>query len=186
MNENAKLDEIVFNNVYPLFGQSDIKGSSDARNKAIQEDLTTQLTLAIHVLKDACTTEELPIYNELMFRVSSYLNDVKEGLNAGDEVTILDFLSREIYPVFKHIEDISIALSETVAIYMNRLDKNLNVVYECRKDYEDSVTLLNDKLARFLDNRQPREKNGRQSGRKNKSRFRKCFLIILNATKLTE
>tara|TARA_R110002126_G_scaffold72364_1_gene180895 strand:- start:57607 stop:59994 length:2388 start_codon:yes stop_codon:yes gene_type:complete len=154
MNENAKLDEIVFNNVYPLFGQSDIKGSSDARNKAIQEDLTTQLTLAIHVLKDACTTEELPIYNELMFRVSSYLNDVKEGLNAGDEVTILDFLSREIYPVFKHIEDISIALSETVAIYMNRLDKNLNVVYECRKDYEDSVTLLNDKLARFLDNRQ--------------------------------
>ena len=154
MNENAKLDEIVFNNVYPLFGQSDIKGSSDARNKAIQEDLTTQLTLAIHVLKNACKTEELPIYNELMFRVSSYLNDVKEGLNAGDEVTILDFLSREIYPVFKHIEDISIALSETVAIYMNRLDKNLNVVYECRKDYEDSVTLLNDKLARFLDNRQ--------------------------------
>ena len=153
-NENAKLDEIVFNNVYPLFGQSDIKGSSDVRNKAIQADLITQLTLAINVLKDACKTEELPIYNELMFRVSSYLNDVKEGLNAGDEVTIIDFLNREIYPVFKHIEDISKDLSEKVAIYMNRLDKNLNVVYEHRKDYEDSVTLLNDKLARFLDNRQ--------------------------------
>ena len=77
-NDNAKLDEIVFNDVFPLFGQSDIKGSSIARNLAIKEDLTTQLTLAITVLKDACKSEKLPIYNELMFRVSSYLNDVKK------------------------------------------------------------------------------------------------------------
>ncbi|APZ46213.1 GAF domain-containing protein [Polaribacter reichenbachii] len=153
-SDNAKLDEIVFDEVYPLFGQSDIKGSSDARNTAIKEDLTTQLTLAISVLKDACKTEKLPIYNELMFRVSSYLKDVQEGLNAGDEVSILDFLSREIYPVFEHIKDISKELSQKVKIYMNRLDKELNVVYEKRKEYEESVTLLNDKLARFLDNKQ--------------------------------
>jgi hypothetical protein len=153
-NENAKLDEIVFKDVFPLFGQSDIKGSSEARNEAIKEDLTTQLTLAITVLEDACASEKLPIYNELMFRVTSYLNDVKQGLNAGDEVTILDFLNREIYPVFSHIKDINNELSDKVTIYMNRLDKNLNVVYERRKEYEDSVTLLNDRLAKFLDNRQ--------------------------------
>ncbi|MEO9570679.1 MAG: GAF domain-containing protein [Polaribacter sp.] len=152
--DNAKLDEIVFNDVYPLFGQSDIKGSSNARNLAIKEDLTTQLSLAISVLKDACKTEKLPIYNELMFRVSSYLKDVKKGLNAGDEVTILDFLNREIYPVFNHIKDINSELSEKVSIYMNRLDINLNVVYEKRKEYEKSVTLLNDKLANFLDSKQ--------------------------------
>ncbi|MHB0754464.1 GAF domain-containing protein [Polaribacter sp. M15] len=153
-NENAKLDEIVFDDVYPLYGQSDIKGSSEARNKAIKEDLTTQLNLAITVLKDACKSEKLPIYNELMFRVTSYLNDVKQGLDAGDEVNILDFLSSEIYPVFNHIKDINKKLSEKVNIYMNRLDKNLNVVYERRKEYEDSVTLLNDKLSKFLDTRQ--------------------------------
>ena len=153
-NDNAKLDEIVFNDVFPLFGQSDIKGSSSARNEAIKEDLTTQLTLAISVLEDACKSEKLPIYNELMFRVSSYLNDVKSGLNAGDEVTILDFLNSEIYPVFNHIKDISNEHSEKVDVYMNRLDKDLNVVYERRKEYENSVTLLNDKLAKFLDNKQ--------------------------------
>ncbi len=153
-NENAKLDEIIFNDVYPLFGQSDIKGSSEARNNAIKEDLTTQLTLAISVLEDACKTEKLPIYNELMFRVSSYLKTVKKGLNAGDEVSILEFLNREIYPVFSHIKDINKELSQKVNIYMNRLDKNLKVVYERRKEYENSVTLLNDKLAKFLDNKQ--------------------------------
>ena len=153
-NENAKLDEIVFKEVYPLFGQSDIKGSSDARNEAIQEDLITQLSLAIDVLKDACKTENLPIYKELMFRVASFLKDVKDGLNAGDEVNILDFLNREIYPVFNHIKKMNAQLAIKVNVYMNRLDKDLSVVYEKRKEYENSVTLLNDKLASYIDKKQ--------------------------------
>ena len=153
-SDNAKLDEIVFNNVYPLYGQSDIKGSSEARNKAIQEDLITQLSLGIAVLKDACKSESLPIYNELMFRVATYLKDVKEGLSAGDEINILEFLTREIYPVFNHIKEINNELSKKVSIYMNRLDKNLGVVYEKRKEYEKSVNILNEKLAKFIDNKQ--------------------------------
>lgn len=153
-NENAKLDEIVFKEVYPLFGQSDIKGSSEARNIAIKQDLITQLSLAINVLKDACTYQPLPIYEELMFRVKGYLNDVKEGLNAGDEISILDFLKREIYPVFNHIKTINNALSDKVNIYTKRLNSDLGVVFEKRKAYETSVNLLNDKLAKFLDKKQ--------------------------------
>lgn len=153
-NENAKLDQIIFKDVYPLYGQSDIKGSSLARNNAIKKDLTTQLSLAFSVLKDACATEQLPIYNELMYRVSSFLDEVKIGINAGDEVGIIDFLNSEIYPVFNHIKNINKELSKKVSIYINRLDKNLNVVYEQRKNYENSVTLLNDKLAKFLDKKQ--------------------------------
>ena len=37
---------------------------------------------------------------------------------------------------------------------MDRLDSNLHVVYEERKDYENSVTLLNEKLANYLDKKQ--------------------------------
>ncbi|WP_299108012.1 GAF domain-containing protein [uncultured Tenacibaculum sp.] len=152
--ENIKIENIVFNEVYPLYGQSDIKGSSIARNEAIKEDLTTQLTLAISVLKEALKAETLPIYDELMFRVSEYLTDVKDGLKAGDEIGILDFLKREIYPVFNHIKEINTELNALVKTYMNRLDENLHVVYEKRKNYEHSVTLLNDKLAKFIDKKQ--------------------------------
>ncbi|MBL4605661.1 MAG: GAF domain-containing protein, partial [Flavobacteriaceae bacterium] len=152
--ENVKPDQIVFNEVYPLYGQADIKGSSIARNDAIREDLTTQLTLAIQVLEKACSTERLPIYKELMFRVNEYLSHVKDGLHAGDEIGILDFLKRDIYPVFKHIKDLGKNLSKEVDIYMDRLDPNLHVVYEKRKDYEDSVSLLNDKLGKFIDTKQ--------------------------------
>lgn len=152
--EDAKPDQIVFNDVYPLYGQADIKGSSTARNEAIKEDLITQLTLAINVLEHACEAESLPIYKELMFRVNEYLSNVKEGLNAGDEIGILDFLKRDIYPVFKHIKELNQTLSNEVDIYMNRLDDDLHVVYERRKAYEDSVSMLNDKLGKFIDTKQ--------------------------------
>lgn len=151
---NAQLDEIVFNDVYPLFAQSDIKGSSTARNEAIQKDLITQLTLAIEVLKAACKTEKLPIYEELMFRVSKYLEEVKDGLKAGDEISILDFLKRDIYPVFNHIRTLNDNLKEKVSIYKSRLNPELGVVYEHRKNYEETVTQINDKLARYLDAQQ--------------------------------
>lgn len=152
--ESPKLDEIVFNDVYPLFGQSDIKGSSIARNLAIKEDLTLQLSLAINVLNEACKKEKLPIYDELIFRIKEYLTKVKSGLRAGDEIAIIDFLKREIYPAFNHIKELNPDLAEHVSVYMNRLDKKLRVVYEKRKDYEDSVTLLNNKLAAFIDHKQ--------------------------------
>ena len=152
--ESPKPKEIIFNDVYPLYGQSDIKGSSIARNNAIKDDLTTQLTLAITVLKEACKSEKMPIYNELMFRVSEYLTDVEDGLKAGDEIGILDFLKKDIYPVFKHIKEINTDLDTLVNMYMKRLDNNLHVVYEKRKDYEQSVTLLNDRLAKFIDKKQ--------------------------------
>lgn len=152
--EETKIDDIVFNNVYPLYGQSDIKGSSVARNNAIKVDLMTQLSLAISVLKEACKSEKMPIYSELMFRVEEYLLHVEEGLKSGDETSILSFLQREIYPVFKHIKTLNPKLKKLVKMYMNRLDTNLQVVYEKRKAYEDSVTILNDRLSYFIDKKQ--------------------------------
>ncbi len=130
-------DEIIFENVFPLYGQSDIKGSSLARNNAIKEDLATQLMLTINVLSEAYKKEKLPIYEELTFRVSEYLNEVNSGLKAGDEISILNFLKRDIYPVFKHAKRNHKPLRKEVDKYMERLDDNLHVIYEKRKNYEN-------------------------------------------------
>ncbi len=157
--ENPKLDAIVFENVHPLYGQSDIKGSSLARNEAIKKDLITQLGLAVDVLRKACIAEKLPIYDELMFRVEGYLQTIQNGLHAGDEISILDFLKRDIYPVFNHAKKIDGKLEKLIEVYMNRLDPKLQVVYEHRKAYEESVTVLNEKLTNYLDTKQVEAQN---------------------------
>jgi hypothetical protein len=152
--ENPVVDDIIFDDVHPLFGQSDIKGSSMARNTAIQQDLTIQLELAINVLKGAMEKANLPIYDELKFRISEYLEVTREGLKAGDELGILEFLKKDIYPVFRHLKEIDTDMAKLVDTYMNRLDPNLKVVYEKRKEYEHSVTILNTKLANYIDKKQ--------------------------------
>lgn len=152
--EDATIEEIVFNDVYPLYAQLDIRGSSTARNSAIQEDLQAQLNAAINVLKKACRKEDIPIYKELMYRVEEYLSDVEDGIKAGDEVAIIDFLKREIYPVFNHIKEINSEFTALVDDYVDKLDTNLQVVYDKRKDYEYSVTKLNEKLAKYIDKKQ--------------------------------
>lgn len=152
--EAPVIEDIVFDDVYPLFGQSDIKGSSIARNTAIEEDLTTQLTLAINVLQAAKKKVNLPIYDELSFRISEYLDHTKEGLKAGDEVSILQFLKKDIYPVFNHLKVSDTEIASLVDTYISRLDPDLKVVYEKRKAYENSVTILNNKLAKYLDKKQ--------------------------------
>jgi len=152
--ENPILEDIVFENVYPLYGQSDIVSSSTARNEAIQADLELQLALVIDTFERVQQIQPLPIYRKLIYRVQTCLESVKKGLNAGDEAGILDFLKMEIYPVFNHVMTLSGEIKEIVDEYVKQIDPDLKVIYRQRKAYESSVNLLNDKLAGFLDRRQ--------------------------------
>lgn len=148
------LENIVFENVYPLYGQSDIKGSSTARNNAIQSDLELQLSLVIDTFKSITAIKPMPIYKKLVFRVNECLTNVKNGLKAGDEVNILEFLKREIYPVFNHLLTLGPAYQEPIKTYMEQIDPELNVIYKKRKAYDESVTILNEKLSAVLDRAQ--------------------------------
>ena len=148
------LKNIVFENVVPLYGQTDIKGSSNARNNAIRKDLSKQLKLARNIIDKTNEIYKLPIYKELLFRIDTCLKNIKNGLNSGDEVGVTTFLNKDIYPVFNHLKTINKDLKNDIELYINQLDERLQIVYENRKDYEDSVTLLNEELAKFIDSKQ--------------------------------
>ena len=152
--EDPNLEDIVFDNIYPLYGQIDIVGSSTARNTAIQADLELQLSLVIDTIKKVMILQHLPIYRKLIYRIQTYLESVKKGLNAGDEAGILTFLKMDIYPVFNHVMTLSPEIKEIVDEYVTQIDPELKVIYKHRKAYEKSVNLLNDKLAGSLDRQQ--------------------------------
>jgi hypothetical protein len=150
----TQLAPIVFDEVVPLYGQIDIKGSSLARNKAIRKDLIKQLNMAAEIISEAENKFKLPIYGDLLFRIGECQENVKKGLNSGDEVTLTEFLKNEIYPVFNHLKHEDDTLKGKVESYMSALNPSLKVIYEERKDYEESVTLLNEELAAYIDEKQ--------------------------------
>ena len=153
-NEQPVFKDIIFNNLYPLYGQMDIKGSSVKRNEAVKTDLVKQIKSVKVVLKHAFQKTNMPAFEELMFRLDSYKTELKKGISAGTEHQILSFLKAEIYPLFDHLQQSDPDLKRLIEHYNSLLDPDLRTIYEERKKYDSSVNLINQKLASYLDSKQ--------------------------------
>ncbi|WP_310395131.1 GAF domain-containing protein [Hymenobacter sp.] len=150
-NRTAEMEAIVFEDVYPLHGSCDIRGSSTVRNEAIQGDLIEHLTLANKVLKKASDYQHLPILDELKFYVTKNLKRLREGMLTGDEANIYDSLKREVEPLFEYLATHTPELRPVIAKYWSNIDDRLGILYKRRKDFEKSVTALNDAVSDYLD-----------------------------------
>ncbi|WP_276169108.1 GAF domain-containing protein [Zobellia alginiliquefaciens] len=146
--------EIVFKDVYPLYGQVDIKNSSQARNMAIQRDLMIQLSTVNNVLEAAWQKSKLPIYEELMFRVNGHVDSIKETLHTNSEQAIFNFVMDEINPVFSHLKKSDDELKNLIRSYESSVDMGTESYYDHRRNYDESVTQINMTLAALMDKKQ--------------------------------
>ncbi len=146
-----EMEPIVFDDVYPLYGLTDIRNSSISRNDAIQSDLLEHLKMNREIIAAASKLKQLPILDELVYRIDKKTRRIKEGLGSGDEVSILDFVKFEVEPVFDQIKGFDFELSEMIDKYHSSLDTDLQVLYRKRKDFEESVAMINETLTNFLE-----------------------------------
>lgn len=147
-------NEIVFNEVIPLYGQVDISGSSQARNTSIQKDLLIQLAAIRDIIQKALKSHKLPIYEELVYRVDTYVEDIEEVLHTDSEQLILDFVRSEINPVFEFLYNSNPDLKDSIDAYRKTINTETATYYNHRRDYDESVMRINKKLVSVLDKRQ--------------------------------
>lgn len=153
-NRVPSFKEIVFKDVYPLYGQIDIKDSSVARNTAIQRDLMIQLSEINKVLSLAWEKNKLPVFEELMFRVDNHIDEVKEVLNTNSEQAIFNFVHEEIAPVFEHLKKEDVDLEKVIISYESAIDMGTLSYYDHRRNYDESVMQINKKLSTVIDKKQ--------------------------------
>jgi hypothetical protein len=151
---SALFREAVFEEVYPLFGQMDIKGSSEARNNAVKDDLELQLKHVQKIVAKIYSLEELPIYEQLSYSVTDFLEDIENNFQVDSERAVLKFLKSEIIPLFKHLSKKSKELKVFIIEYRALVDSGTGFVYKNRKDYDESVTQINRRMASILDKKQ--------------------------------
>jgi hypothetical protein len=152
--EYAAPEPIVFADVYPLYGLSDIRGSSSQRNLAIQADLIEQLKLARAAIGEANRGRPLPVLAELDHRILTFMDGVEEGLRAGDEIRVLDFLRTELADVFAQLGDFGEATARVIRDYQQALDPQLGFLYRQRARFEESVTRITDAISAYIDREQ--------------------------------
>ncbi len=147
----AEMEPVVFDEVYPLYGLSDVRGSSTRRNDAIRADLSEHLNLAREIILLAHRHKPLPYLAQLGYRLGRQLEKIEAGLGSGDEMSLLDFVRREIEPHFEQLQSFSGALREKIAAYRAALDPQLGFIYHKRKDFEASVMQLNEAISNYID-----------------------------------
>ncbi len=153
-SDMTKMPAIAFEDVYPLYGSVDVRNSSSERTNSIQLDLLEQLTLANDVLTKASKLIDFPLLKETQYRIEKYTAAATDTLLSDDEMQIYDFLQVHLESIFQNLVHLKPELKKLIGTYYAAIDPQRKVVYHHRKEYEDSITRINDVLDRFTDQEQ--------------------------------
>ncbi|WP_418508518.1 GAF domain-containing protein [Corallibacter sp.] len=158
-NKNTAFSKISFKDVYPLFGQIDVKGSSEARNLATQKDLSLQLSYAEKIIDKALKEKKMPVYEQIMFQVKTFKEQLKSGIKVDSEHQITTFLKHEVGPLFDLLLKSKSSLKDEIKDYLSKLDDELDVIYHYRSSYDNTIKLINKNMSTLLDTRQMEAQN---------------------------
>ncbi len=143
---------IVFKDVYPLYGQADIVSSSNLRNRSIQLDLIENLERATHLMGTWLEHLDFHLLESYKLEAEAILDRLRQEFMSSDETQVVDLLSREIHPLLRQLKTQYAQLPiEPYEAYFAGIDSTLDVVYEQRKRYEESVSRLNQTIGNFLE-----------------------------------
>jgi GAF domain len=149
--ESSELEPIVFRDVFPLYGASDVRGSSEARNQAVQSDLVEHLDLALQIVRAAAEAKPLPILSEVSHRTERHLDSIRSGLGSGDQTSILKFLRNELEPLFPLLQGFGTRVTDCLEVYGKAMDATVGMVYRERRDFERSISFFNQRISTYLD-----------------------------------
>ncbi|MFG6687767.1 GAF domain-containing protein [Mariniflexile sp. HNIBRBA6329] len=149
----ASFKKIVFNDIYPLYGQIDIKGSSEARNWATKQDLSIQLNTIKSILETASEEVNLPIYGQYNYQINDHLKNLEHHFQVDSEQKINDFLQKDIKLLLDHLGTFD-SLKPLILAYYNSIHEDLNVVYDNRQKCDDTISMINKEMASLLDKKQ--------------------------------
>ncbi|WP_252811781.1 GAF domain-containing protein [Flavobacterium sp. NRK1] len=153
-NEELAYKEIVFKEVYPLYGQIDIKGSSTARNESIEKDLMRQIEKLLSVFRFIYKKEKLPLIQQHIYELENMEGELKNALKADTESIVQSYISNEIHPVLQHFDFANDEIHEKITAYFETLDSKVKMVYESRKDFDETLSMINKQMAAVLDSKQ--------------------------------
>ncbi|MBV8391123.1 MAG: GAF domain-containing protein [Mucilaginibacter sp.] len=145
------LKEISFKNVYPLYGEVDIKNSSVTRNLSVKNDLKDQLGDLIILLEQLEQGKAISKADQYLNDLNGFLDELSSGIKADTEQNILHYLEINIYPQFSKVKG---SFKDDIDGYFERANPLTGEFYTNRRNYEKTLALVNEKLISILDERQ--------------------------------
>jgi hypothetical protein len=153
-NEDANIENIVFEDVYPLYGAIDIRNSSGERSEAIQKDLQEQMQAVNNIIKTASKEINSPLLDTIKSQSDKYLEAIAGTMHSDDEFEVHGFLKKEVKELFQHLRRRIPSIQPEIDGYFSIIDSDTKTWNLHRKEFEESITYVNDTIVRFIDREQ--------------------------------
>lgn len=153
-NQEYDISKIAFSNLTALFGQMDISGSSHARNDAIAADLQEQMDMVKTIVESVKQRTKMPLLDSILYQISIINEKLASDLAAGMEQEVIEFLRVTINPLFQELAFRNEEYKASISAYFNKIGEGLEVIYKKRKDYDETVKMINLHLASRMDKEQ--------------------------------
>lgn len=149
LGKETTLREIAFKDVYPLYGQVDIKGSSYTRNINLQRDLQLQIESALGLMAAVDAGSSALFTAEEKEHLDAFLREVSQSLHASAEQEINDYLEKHIHNKLKLIDEPGQQV--LIGEYFEQTRKKEGRFHQFRRQYEESVSAINDRMSTIID-----------------------------------
>ncbi|MBL1223319.1 GAF domain-containing protein [Chryseobacterium sp. L7] len=145
------LKQISFKNLTPLFGFSDIRSSSDKRFNLMLEDLNQQLE-SLHDIFIMINSDS----EKYLLALDIFENELNNEIKADTEQRFQRLLREEIHPFLQAKLELKTdrEIKNKIKDYFLQVFTQTDLFYANRKSLDDSITLVNRKLADLLDESQ--------------------------------
>ncbi len=150
-DETALTKNVVFDDVYPLYGAIDIRNSTMERNLAIQKDLKRHLLLIAGTLQNLQSITELPLLEGLEFKNENIRHAIEENMSAEDEMNINEFIYNEVEPVLLHLQKTIPETKTIIEDYFLQVTNKQSSIAQNRLEYEETLTEINNAIIKYLE-----------------------------------
>lgn len=137
------MEEIVFENVIPFFGSSDIKDSSIYRIEAIKQDLQENLNSAKTIISEAEKITGNPFIEDLSFRISNQLKIIESGITPHSEIDVMNFVYNDIENALGYLKNASPGLDKMIKEYSEANCNKNGAVFKRRNEFDESISRIN-------------------------------------------
>ncbi len=145
------LEQIVFNQVYPLYGAIDIRNSTLERNEALRSDLRYQLTSLIELLQKIKQNAALILTDEFISETNKWKERIKEFITTEIENSINYFRDAEVLPFLQHVQKTQPTCCDGIAEYIMHMNDKDGEAYKHRRLLEESMQTINASISQYLD-----------------------------------
>ena len=144
------LKQISFKNLTPLFGFSDIRSSSDKRYNLMLEDLNEQIDV-LHEIFSLINSDS----EKYLLALDIFENELNNEIKADTEQRLQRLLRDEIHPYLQGKLELRSTkeIKTKIKDYFAQVSQN-HLFYNNRRSLDESITLVNRKLADMLDESQ--------------------------------